>query len=354
VGGGGSPTDPQAVLIRRMVAGIAGLVVLIVLFFGVRACSDSRHKSALREYNQRVSGIAVQSRQTGVEFFKLFGQPGSQSPTELQSSILGFRESAETALKQAQSLSTPDDMAPAQQSMLIALELRRDGLDAIAADIKPALGDQGDAADRAIKAIAGQMRSFDASDVLYRGRVIPFINKALANANTSDRAPETSVFLGDISWLSPGFVASKLGQQLSTSGSGSTAPSTTTTGPGLHGTGLNATSYGSTTLSPTASNQLTYVAGQPFTVAFTNQGDNDEFNVKVTLKIVRPSGGSPVTITQTVKTVAKGQKATVQMPLNRTPPLDTVVRIEVTVAAVPGEKKTDNNKATYPSLFSKG
>ena len=58
-------------------------------------------------------------------------------------------------------------MAPAQQSLLILLELRRDGLSSIAEQIRPALGDEGEAADRAITAIAGDMRAFDASDVLY-------------------------------------------------------------------------------------------------------------------------------------------------------------------------------------------
>ena len=124
-------------------------------------------------------------------------------------------------------------------------------------------------------------------------------------------------------------------------------------GTSLHGTGLNGTSYGNTTLQPGVTNRLTYVAGQAFTVSFTNQGDNDEFNVKVTLEISRESG-SPITITRTVQKVAQGEKATVTLPLNRTPPLDTALTINVNVAPVPGEKKTDNNKSSYPTLFSKG
>jgi hypothetical protein len=107
------------------------------------------------------------------------------------------------------------------------------------------------------------------------------------------------------------------------------------------------------TLQPGASNRLTYVAGQPFTVSFTNQGDNDEFNVKVTLTIARDSG-QPLKLEKTVPKVAQGEKATVTLPLNRTPPLDTVVTINVVVNAVPGEEKTDNNKSSYPSLFVRG
>ena len=147
------------------------------------------------------------------------------------------------------------------------------------------------------------------------------------------------------------------GQQLSTElehGDGGSTNSKTPTGPGQHGTGLNGTSYGNTTLQPAASNRLVYAAGQAFTVSFTNQGDNDEFNIKVTLKIARTSGGSPLTLTKTVPRATKGEKVTVTLPLNRQPPLDTPLNISVTVAAVPGEQKTDNNKSSYPSLFDSG
>ena len=52
--------------------------------------------------------------------------------------------------------------------------------------------------------------------------------------------------------------------------------------------------------------------------------------------------------------IAQGEKATVTLPLNKTPPLDTAVTINVNVAPVPGEKKTDNNKSTYPAIFRRG
>jgi hypothetical protein len=100
-------------------------------------------------------------------------------------------------------------------------------------------------------------------------------------------------------------------------------------------------------------NRITYQPGMVFFVGFTNQGDNDEFNIKVTLRIESESA-SPITLSATVPSIAKGAKATAQLKLNRTPPIGTSTQIRVTVAAVPGEKKTDNNKATYPALFSRG
>jgi hypothetical protein len=353
-GGGrrGGGTDAQQVLVRRMV-GIIG-IALVILVFGLllHSCSTSRHKTALTDYNRQVNNIGTASAQTGTEFFRAMGQAANQSPEDLQQSISSFKVNAEQQLKQAQDLSTPDDMRSAQQSLLIGLELRRDGLSAVAGDIRTALGDQGDAADAAIKRIAGQMQAFNASDVLYDARVIPFIRTGLQKGGVggSQNAVQRSEFLTEISWISPDYVAQQLGQTLNAQGGTSRNQPT---GPGLHGTGLNATSYGSTTLQPGTTNRLTYQTGQGFTVSFTNQGDNDEFNVKVSLKIARDTG-SPITINKTVQKVAKGEKATVTLPLNRQPPLDTAVTVSVVVAAVPGETKTDNNKSSYPSLFVRG
>ena len=95
------------------------------------------------------------------------------------------------------------------------------------------------------------------------------------------------------------------------------------------------------------------MTGQPFIVTFTNQGDNDEFDIKVTLRISR-DGGTRSRCPRPSRS-SPGQKATVELPLDRQPPLGTAVDHRAsTVATVPGEKKTDNNKSKYPSLFARG
>jgi hypothetical protein len=340
-----------------MVAGIVGVVILLVLFFAVRACNNTRRDNALRDYNRQVSGLATTSQQTGDQFFKQMDGATSTSPAELYQSILGYKGEADNTLKQAQELNVPGDMASAQQSLLILLELRRDGLASIAEEIRTALGDEAEAASQSINSIAGDMRAFDASDVLYDARVIPFIKAAFSDAGIGGQEIAASRFMKEISWVSPGFVASQLDQQLSSDagddGQDGGRDPNEPTGPGLHGTGLDATSYGNVTLQPGASNRLTYVQGQPFTVSFTNQGENDEFNVKVTLRI-RPQSGNPITLNKTVPQIAQGEKATVELPLNRQPPIGAAVTIETEVAKVPGEKTSDNNKSSYPTLFAEG
>ena len=138
-------------------------------------------------------------------------------------------------------------MQGAQESLLNALEWRRDGLDYIAQRIRTALGDSGDAADAAIEQIAGQMQVFLASDVAYRTRVVPLITHALDAEEIGGQQIPQSQFLPDLRWLDPATVASQLGQQLS---AGAGRDKNEPTGPGLHGTNIDSVSYGDTTLQP--------------------------------------------------------------------------------------------------------
>jgi hypothetical protein len=324
-------------------------VLLILLFVGVRSCASSRKENALKDYNREVSSIVRESdSQVGAPFFELLGQAGNDSAQDLQTNISGYRVQAEAELKRARKLSVPGEMKGAQQSLLIALEFRRDGLGFIAERIRTALGDQGDPANKAVREIAGQMQVFLASDVLYQVRTVPLIKDALAQAKITGQAPATSRFLPGIEWLSEETVASQLGQTLSSSGSsGSKTPA-----PGLHGTGLQGVTIGDTTLQPGAPNRVTASANTPIVVKFTNQGENDEFDVKVTVAV--EGGDKPIKTSRTVDTIAKGQTAEASLTLGKAPPVGTAVTVKATVAKVPGEQKTDNNTATYDVLFTAG
>jgi hypothetical protein len=270
-------------------------------------------------------------------------------PQDLQTQISGYRVQAEQQYEQAKRLDVPSQMQGAQESALIALEWRRDGLDRIAQQIGPALGDESEQADEAIKHIAGQMAVFMASDVAWETRVVPFVSNALEEQEIGGQEISQSRFLPSPEWVEAQKVAEVLDQQLTSGGGGGGEP----TGPGLHGSGLDSTNYGDVTLQPEVTNRLTYEPGTGFVVNFTNQGENDEFDVKVTLRITR-EGGDPITTSETVPKVAAGESATVELPLDDQPPLDTAVEVRVNVARVPGEEKVDNNSSRYPALFSRG
>jgi hypothetical protein len=346
--GGVATADQQTLMIRRLIAGAVIVLFLVLLVVAVHSCQSSQHKNALKDYTRSVAQIAQESaQQVGGGFFQLLGQ-GTGQAQDLQSAISSFRVQADQQRRQAEGLDVPDDMKAAQENFLITLEMRRDGLEYIASQIRSALGDSGDVADKAINDIAGQMQVFLASDVIYETRVVPFIRSALKSNELGGQVINPSRFLPSQSWLSPQTIATVLDQQLTSGGRAPGQP----TGPGLHGTGLQSTAYGDVTLQPGTSNRLTYTPGQDFVVTFTNQGENDEFSIKVTVRI--QAGAQQTTLTTTIPKVAQGETAEAHLPLNKTPPLDSAATVRVQVAPVPGERKTDNNRSEYPALFTRG
>lgn len=348
-GGGSHDIDQQTLRNRRIVAAVGGLVVLILLIIVVHACQDSRHKNALRDWNREASQLVTQSdTEVGRQFFDLLGQGSSQSPEDLQTQISSLRAQADTDLAQARKLSTPGQLDAAEQSMLIALELRRDGLDYIAQRTATALGNEGDVADQAIQGIAGQMQAFLASDVLIRSRVTPLTRATLSKDDVVADPVSTAGFLPSYSWLQPSYVADQLGTRISNNGGGRQGSGKPA--PGLHGTGLSSTEVNGVTLQPDpASNRVPIAGDLTFAVTFTNQGDNDE--VAIPVSVTLQGSGKPITGKKTVDMVTQGADATADIALSSKPRAGEVYTVTVEVKAVPGEEKTDNNTSTYNVLF---
>lgn len=352
---GGAQADPQTLWTRRAVAAGVGLLLIIFLAVVINACQDSRRKNALRTYNREAGQIISQSdTDVGAPFFEALSQGASQSPEDLQTQISSLRATADTNLKQAKDLSSPGDLTDAQQSLLVALELRRDGLQYDAERIATALGNEGDVADQAISGIAGQMQAFLASDVLIRTRVTTQIRDILKDNDVVADPATTKGFLQGqqgFSWLNPSFVASKLGTRLSSGGGSSGGGNTGKIAPGTHGNGLTSTKVGGVTLQPGAdgSNKVPLSGSTDFVVEFANQGENPETDVKVNVTL-QGGTGKDITGSKTVDLINKGESATVTIPLSRKPTSD-IYTVNVEVKAVPGEKKTDNNKSTYNVLF---
>ncbi len=347
---GGTRLDSQTVWTRRAVAIGVGLLLLIFLGVVINACQDSRRKNALRNYNDQVSSIVSASDDdVGAVFFETLAQAASQGPEDLSSQISSLRATADTNLNQAERLSTPGEVTGAQESLLIALELRRDALQFIAGQITTALGNEGDVANEAIEGVAGQMQAFLAADVLVRSRVTPLLRDALKENDVVSDPAATTGFLPGFSWLQPEFVADQLGTRLvNTGGRGR---GNQPVAPGLHGNGLTSTTINGVQLTPGegSSNRVPLSGASDVVVEFANQGENTEFDVVVQVTL---SGGSGKDITgkETVDTIANGESATVTIPLSGDPVAD-VYAVNVEVKPVPGEKKLDNNKATYNVLF---
>jgi hypothetical protein len=332
------PSDQQAVQRRRIVAVIGILIVVVLIVLGVHSCQVSARNSAMKDYSNNVSSLIQRSDQTGAQFFgALSSGGGSGGRTGLQTQIDETLASARLQLTNAENLDVPDEMKPAQQNLLLTMQMRRDGIASIASQIQPALGTSTNK--DAINRIAADMARFYASDVVYKDYTTPLISGALKAVGITGQPINLGQFLPDIQWLNPSYVAKQLHVSLTSSSNGNVAP-------GTHGHSLDSVSVGGTTLQTGSTNTIPASPAPPFTFHITNGGTNNETNVvlKVTVSGTSVSGQS--TLSQTTA----GQSTTGQVTLSSSPTPGSYT-VTATVEPVPGEKNTANNTQSFPVTF---
>lgn len=344
--------DPQTLRTRQGVALGVGVLVLFLLVFGVKGCLDSRRDRALKDYNRQVTAIVSSSNEQVSEPFFALLNAGTADANELEQTINEYRVVADQDAKRARTLDVPDQMVAAQRNLELVLNLRAEALRKIADRVAAAKADgenNRQSAENAVQQIAGQMSALLASDVVYSQRVAPLIKQALDSADISGQSIATSTFLPNVAWLTVDQVAGRLGAQRAAGGRGANAEPA----PGTHGHGLESVAVGSTTLQPgSAVNRVQAGSNVSFTVKVANQGENDEADVRVVVRIRAPSLKT-LSTTKTVPQTKSKTSSTVTVPLSNAPPIGTPVTVEVEVRPVPGEKVTDNNKSTYTVLFQR-
>src|SRR4051794_35315256 len=333
-----------------MFAAGAGVVVVILLFLLIKGCASIRKENNYKDYVREVSADVQQSQQESDAVFSLLrkGQASGQGTVDLQNNINGFRAEAAKLAERARKRDVPGELHGANRYLVDTLQLRADGLGSLARLLPTALGDQG--AGAAIKQIAAQNRLFDSSDVLFTQRYLPQLfttvkDQGLANdVPIPDALRSPKGFLPSIEWLRPNSVASNLTGTASTTNTAAT--------PGLHGTGLVAVTAqpSGTALSTSGTTDVRAQKGLSFDVQVQNQGQNDEKNVTVQLRV--SGAGKPITVDQSIASIAQGATATASVPLPSLPPTGRPVTINVNVKAVAGEKNLTNNKQTYQAIFT--
>jgi hypothetical protein len=355
----GPNADPQTLLVRRAIAVGGGLLVLLLLFFGIRGCQASQKEQGFKDYVRDAEELVAESDQQSTALFDLLENPGN-SEVDFTSNINGSKVQAEQLVDRAKGLDVPDQLKGAHDRLEDTLEFRRDGLDGIAS-VAATGTDTGDGATGATgeetdpnKLIAAQMQSFLTSDVIYSQRFLPGLLSTIKDEDLDQDVPvaasltdlETIQFLPDIRWLEPSFVSDNLGAI----GSSTDEPAT----PGLHGNGL-----GTVTVQPSGTQLVEGTAAQiPFTedvsfdIEIADQGDQPEADVVVSVEIAGESG-EPIQLEETLDAINPGESKVVNVPLAETPPIGESVDITVQVEPVPGEEKTDNNEATFTAIFSR-
>ena len=330
---------------RRAVAAVALVVVIVLIVVGVNSCQSSARKSALQDYANNVNTVIQRSDATSTSLFgQLSSGVSASNATSISTKINQTRQSAQDVLGQAQGLSVPSAVKTANSHLLFALQLRLDGITAIANQIQPALGTSVNR--DAVTQIAGDMANFYASDVLYKKYTAPAIVSALhANhiaVGGADGAPVNGgQFLPSLDWLKPSFVAAQLNVSLPSTGKNGKAA------PGLHGHSLKSVSVGGTTLQAGTTNTVTASPAPTFTLDFDNGGNFNETDVTCKVTVT----GAGVSGTKVVPETVAGKTATCAVTLNSSPPTGQTFNVVATIERVPGEKNMANNTLTFPVTF---
>lgn len=332
-------------MVRRGIAAGAGLLVLILLVFGVRGCLDSRKDSAINDWVRDVDSLMKESNGESDALFEQLDGGGGGTDVEVENALNSFRIQSAQLVDRAAGLDHPGDLDTAQSQLVETLTFRAEGIAQIADALPSALTD-GDQAEGAAKKIADAMQLFLTSDQIYVKRVLPEINEVLESAGLSQSLAE-STFLPDLAWLDPAEVADRLGGIAS--GGGDTGDEDAA--PGLHGNGLGTVTLGGQTLTPGGSTSVTASGDLSFDVQVLNQGENTETDVKVTATV--GSGGDEIKGEGVIETIAAGESQTVSIPLKGTPPTGQAVPIKIEVELVPGEDESvGNNEADFSVIFT--
>jgi len=321
-------------MLRRLLALGGALVILILIVLGVKGCLDARARGALSDYSRDVKQILIETGQTSKDFFGKLEEPGGLSVTEFTGQVDADRSAMTNYKTRVEGLSAPGGLGNAQKSLELVYTLRASAMEAIAAKMPTALGEAGAA--RATAAIAKQMQTLLASDVIYESVTRPEIDGKLADEGITGADVPKQTFVPDgTKWLEEEEVAKALG---AVSGSTAGEPSA-----GVHGLGLVGTSIGETELVAESTNSVVTEGTPEVEVTVQNQGESTENGVTV---VVTVDGKET---TNEIPALEAAAEETVVVPLTPAPEGETT--LEVQVEAVPGEQFTENNEATYTVVF---
>lgn len=344
--GQGPQEVQQTILMRRLIAGGAAILILILLFVGLKSCLNSRKDSAYRSYATDVNALLASSNAESKALFQALSTPpkngASDATLDVQNIVNTQAQDAKDLVSRAEELDHPGELDAANNWLVQTLEFRAGALDQIADSLPAALGDKD--TKPAIDKIAGQMQAIVSSDVIYLQRAYPDLISSFEERGISEQFPQTRFLPTDqiLTWLDPKGVEDQLAK---VSGGASDEEAT----PGLHGTGIGAVTVGGTELTEGDVNRVAVEGAPTFEVQVENQGDSEETQVQVTVTV---AGGKAITAKQSIPRVAAGEAATAVIPLGQAPSTDGVSTVKIEVAPVPGEGTKDNNSAEYEVAFT--
>jgi len=326
-------------MMRRGVAAAVVIVLVLVIVLVINSILKSDKQQSLKTYNHEVSALAQEfvTQVSHPLFVTLTGATG-KSALDVEQQVDQLQAQAQAIDAHTKALSVPSEMAGAQQDLLLAMDLRVEGMNKLAALIPTALAGK---AKQTGPNLAGAMETFLASDVVYSQRVVPLIQQTLATNGIGGLTIASSRSLPNVGWLETSTLLARLAGQSSSTSQSAVAP-------GHHGSVLKGVSVGTTALeAEPAVNHISAGSSPTFSVAVENDGEFSETNVEVDVTIT--AGGKQYKGSHAVNT-EPGKTIDAEVPVTNVP-LGVPSKIEAQIQPVPGETNHEGTQGTYLAIF---
>jgi hypothetical protein len=336
-----SPARGLTPLLRLLA--LITIIVAALVFFGllIQSCASTSRKDAYKSYMAKVQSVAQSSESDGASVATAMTTSGVKV-ADLATSLTGIADQERQTLAAAEKLNPPGTLRPEHEDLIEALQLRVNGVQGLADTFRATASSKATTDAALLSAQADRLLASDVTwDDLFRELAT---NEMKTQGINGVVAPKSQFVVNHdlITERSMGLVLQRL-RGASTSGGTPT---------GIHGTNIVETKVlpGGQVLSPTSDNTVRGTPDLSFVVTILDSGNSQEVGIRVTLTIQKP--GKAIVKTQTVELINPGQTKSVTFRNLGDVPFAQKTTLLVDVAAVPGEQTTDNNKASYPVIFS--
>jgi hypothetical protein len=331
----------------RLVGLIAfAIFLVVVLVLVVQSCRGSSKQKSYKNYMRDVSQIAQGSASVGRDLSDTLTTPGTK-PAQIAQGLDRLAQRQSQYAAQAEQLRSPGPLRIEHQHLIEVLQLRSSGLSRLADAFRQTASSKDASSAGAL--LADQAQLLAASDVNYDFYFRePSIRELRHQGITGVPVPDSNLI------DNPDFTTTRAMTLIFQRSHGAQTGGTPS---GLHGTGLVSTKVlpGGIELSTSQNDPIPTSTELAFEVAVKDTGDSQEVRIPVTLTIDRPANqGGPIVRKATIDSIDPGETKTVTFRELPQPPFGIQTTVKVDVRPVPGEKRTSNNSASYPVIFSLG
>jgi hypothetical protein len=342
---------PQGVIPMLRLAGLIAFLILavVLLVVGIRGCASSGKHAKYQGYIQDVRDIAKRSDGIGKELNTALSATGIKE-TDLESKIKGLAAQEQQEVATALRLNPPGPLRVEHDHLIEVLQLRSSGLSRLADAFRQTATAKASNSAISGRLIADQARLLVASDVNWDFYFKEPTQVELRNQNISDigAVPDSNIIPNPELASTQAMTQVWLRVHGAATGGG--------TASGKHGSALVSVTAlpDGKRLDPNGAasdNQITASTDLAFQVVLTDSGDFQEFNVQVTLTILRSP--DPIVLKKKIDVINAGETQKVTFTnINLTRLFGVPTTIKVDIAPVSGEKTTTNNSAEYKVIFS--